>query len=1024
MNPRHCFMKTCHWFILLFWLVTATRAGGQGPVHLTGKALRSVSKSTSDGITGAGASGAAVFSGDGRFVFFLSDAGNLVLDGPVNGFADLFRHDLVTGTMSRVMAGDDRMPWPNGPVTGFSVSANGRWVAFSSRATNLTPGDTNGVEDIFLRDVEIGVTRLVSHGDDGAPANAESVMPLLSVDGRWVAFESAATNLTRTGDTNRNYDVFLWDRDTDRIEPISRGLDGNAARGRSSLEALSRLGETIVFRSSATNLVGVATEMETDLYVWSRHSGRLRRILLSGARPSDLVVPVTAINSALSFNGRFLTFRTRPTLGDVGPGDGVWWVDLEMGSTAVRISGDLVTTRPVGSMDASGPVISEDGQWVAFEAHTPASGPPRIRIWKSGEGLKSLDDWNSGGQLQHPEPESSWSPLLSPDGKELLFQTDAAVPAAGVRSSGEVRFYVRNLASAETRTLFPELALELPLSSPAFSSSGTSVLFQTAAVLPGVSDFNRANDVYWAPVTLERMELISRRHPERPIGMGMGGSWIRSGSLSEDGRWLAFTSSADNLVSNDANGRRDVFVHDIIAGTNQLVSVGLDGRSPQADSWQPRISGDGRYVVFVSMATNLAGGNHPSQRAVYVRDLVTATTVLASARDGGSTGGSHAAFNPQISSSGARVTFESTSTNLVQGAWGRTNRLKLFVRSLSTQRTYLASDSLRNSGTEESRDSFSASLDHGADRVVFLSGSDVYEYSISNGIPRQVATGHGATTVSLSRDGSRIALLGRQTGTHGGTLRTVMWGEINARTLRLIASATNSSPTSLDNVSISSSGQFVAFDSIHSPPGINDTNGVQDVFLFDTVSGVLERASAGGVGHEEADGNSDRPVLSADGQRLAFRRITTNRTGGQSGNMTDIYVRDRRAGMVSLLSPRSTTFHGERLFASNPWISADGRVVAFQSRSADFHGGDYNNTVDTFVSSVPPMRPVLAALTLAGNDELHFQIIGTAGTVVIIEFSRDLLGWQRLSRHTLPDKLQVPIATELSPRFYRALIEE
>ena len=178
-------------------------------------------------------------------------------------------------------------------------------------------------------------------------------------------------------------------------------------------------------------------------------------------------------------------------------------------------------------------------------------------------------------QVVASEPASSLAPVLSADGTLLAFETDAAVPAAGVPNSGTFRLYLRNLATGETRTPFPGVEVEFALPSPVFSPDGGSLLFQTAAALPGVADDNASDDVFLAPATLGALEVISRRHPQLPLLTGSAPSTIEPGAISHDGQLVAFVSYAANLAPNDTNGRRDVFVRDRVAGTNLLVSVGL-----------------------------------------------------------------------------------------------------------------------------------------------------------------------------------------------------------------------------------------------------------------------------------------------------------------------------------------------------------------------------------------------------------------------------------------------------------------
>jgi Tol biopolymer transport system component len=194
-------------------------------------------------------------------------------------------------------------------------------------------------------------------------------------------------------------------------------------------------------------------------------------------------------------------------------GGGFWWIDIDQG-TLVPVHEVRNFDRPLGDSDDSGPVLSADGQRLAFELAPTSGASPRVRLWSPGTGMQTLAEAVTapGGVVE--EPARSWSPRLSPDGKLLAFLTDAAVPAAGVPQDGPVRLYVRNLASGDTRTLVPEADVEF-VQVPVFSPDSRTLLFQSASHLPGTTDRNRALDVFRSPVELDSVELLSRRHPDQ-----------------------------------------------------------------------------------------------------------------------------------------------------------------------------------------------------------------------------------------------------------------------------------------------------------------------------------------------------------------------------------------------------------------------------------------------------------------------------------------------------------------------------
>src|SRR6266446_1314542 len=225
---------------------------------------------TSGGTEGNGASLGSALSADGRFVAFDSAATDLVA-GDTNGVSDVFVHDRQTGATERVsVASGGAQGNASSGLIGFAfppaLSADGRFVAFVSYATNLVPGDTNGATDVFVHDRQTGMTERVSVASDGTQANNASSYPALSADGRFVAFQSDATNLV-AGDTNGATDVFVHDRQTGTTERVSVASGGTQGNGFSAGPALSADGRFVAFHDTATNLVAGDTNGASDVFV-------------------------------------------------------------------------------------------------------------------------------------------------------------------------------------------------------------------------------------------------------------------------------------------------------------------------------------------------------------------------------------------------------------------------------------------------------------------------------------------------------------------------------------------------------------------------------------------------------------------------------------------------------------------------------------------------------------------------------------------------------------------------------------
>jgi len=233
-------------------------------------------------------------SGDGRYVAFVSFASDLPA-GDTNGVADIFLRDRWSGVTRRVSVGPSSRQ-PDGASDQPSISADGRFVTYSSRASNLVDGDTNDAGDVFVRDRWTGVTQLVSVGPDALQANDGSGGPVISRNGRYIAFGSAASNLV-AGDTNDLSDIFIRDRTAGVTRRLSISTAGEQTLpspfylGSSGPAAISADGHHVAFLSSASNLVPDDTNNDYDVFLRDEARGRLdarptAKSLLSKSRPT------------------------------------------------------------------------------------------------------------------------------------------------------------------------------------------------------------------------------------------------------------------------------------------------------------------------------------------------------------------------------------------------------------------------------------------------------------------------------------------------------------------------------------------------------------------------------------------------------------------------------------------------------------------------------------------------------------------------------------------------------------------
>jgi Tol biopolymer transport system component len=219
-------------------------------------------------------------SGDGNVVLFWSTATNLV-PGDTNGVVDLFARDLALGLTVRVSVSSTGEQANAASFAG-RLSGDGRFVAFESTATNLVPGDTNGASDVFVHDRLTGRTERVSVAGDGSQGDWASLDPSISADGGRVAFTSYATNFF-PGDVNGDGDVFVHDRRSGDTFPVSLNASGSAATGGSRFPRLSSGGRYVTFDSSAADLVPGDTNVQPDAFLHDTATASTRRISLGTA---------------------------------------------------------------------------------------------------------------------------------------------------------------------------------------------------------------------------------------------------------------------------------------------------------------------------------------------------------------------------------------------------------------------------------------------------------------------------------------------------------------------------------------------------------------------------------------------------------------------------------------------------------------------------------------------------------------------------------------------------------------------
>ncbi len=452
-------------------------------------------------------------------------------DSPLTPIEQVTPQQRPGALVSRELVATRRVAPGAAPVRDVALSADGRVLAFTSSADELTADNllageangygANGYEDVYVIDLASGARQLASIAPEGAAGNSWSSGAALSADGRYVAYYSWASNLS-LGDANAVQDVFVFDRQSGVNERVSVASGGGQANGRSgdgrlgARPAISADGRVVAFHSQASNLVAGDSNGVADVFVRDRLTGETARVSLStqGAQGSD-----DSTRPALSADGRVVAFQSRAKnldLAHPNP-DGVSQIyvhDRDMGRT------DLISLGAdglAGNGDAVDAALSADGRWVVFSAQATnliandangANGAAHIFVYDRQSGALERVSVSSAGI---PANRDAATPAISADGRFVAYASAASNLVDG-DGNGMADIFVFDRATRHT---------------------------------------GRASVAVTAPWTAAEANSDSQGPP----------------ALSADGRFVAFVSSASNLAAaddgaEDTNAAADVFLHE------------------------------------------------------------------------------------------------------------------------------------------------------------------------------------------------------------------------------------------------------------------------------------------------------------------------------------------------------------------------------------------------------------------------------------------------------------------------------
>jgi len=423
--------------------------------------------------------------------------------------------------------------------------------------------------------------------------------------------------------------------------------------------------------------------------------------------------------------------------------------------------------------------------------------------------------------------------------------------------------------------------------------------------------------------------------PTTPNTLGDGDS--RQAALSLDGRLIVFASDALNLEPKKAFGLSNIYLKNTASGAVTLLDMTTTGTIADSNSTQPDISGDGRYVVFQSYASNLVANDKNNDSDVFLKDIQTGTLKRLSTTPSGRAGDGWSG-NPDLSSDGRFVVFQSQAGNLMEGDFN--GAFDIYLRELQTNTLSVLSRS--------------------AD---FLLGNGDSVTPVINADGRLVAFASDASNlVENDRNATRDVFL-----------KNTQTGEV----ILISANALGASGYGMsDSPSISADGSKVVFRSYATDLVADvENDGTSDIYVRDLATGALTLVSQG-LDDQAANGNSFDPVLSPDGRYVAFISEATNLIPSDSNNVLDVFVANLTTGQISRVDWAGTA--GD---SSDPAFSGDSRTLAFS------HWDNLSNNVFVWPVGDSSGNPLLPVLSIGSAVRINEGNAGSSNASVAVTLS-------------------------------------
>jgi Tol biopolymer transport system component len=921
---------------------------------------------------GNAVSGAPEISRDGAFVLFVSLAANLTTNQDTR-VANLYMVNRQTHAVTLISAGTNGAP-ANDSIEDYQFSADGRKIVFESRASNLVANDTNNRADIFVRDLDLNQTILVSVDTNGLPAGGTG--PRISGDGNYVGFTSPSASISAS-DRNSSDDAFVRDLVGNQTRLVSVGPDGlNSQFEGSVFSEISDDGRIVIFEGP-NSLIQVQQSFPALVtYV--------RDLEMQTTRRPYAVGNTVVYRSLLSPDGQWLLLGAGSFSGQ--------------GNMLGRFN---IATSAMELMETNNSSLSNYFP-IAISADTS------VKIVQRGSIVMLYRDGLPSERfmpIQYLNLQAS-SIDLSPDGKFATFSAATNVSPQA---------FIRNIETGEVKKLSPfnddNGVSDLPANAVLDATANYAAYVAESDPLTEASK-PVANIYFWNRAT-EQSELLSSAAAGSAQTTGVRGSaHSKRFCVSDDGRRVVYQSLEAVDERTKTNPIWNVFLLDRSTGQKQLISRSVDGLGGgNKASYGAVISGNGSSVAYFTKATNLidtpqTGANAISitvkdlnSGAVYLANRPTNSNIFTTRADSlsWSRDGKYLIFSADSLAAGSFTGMNIYLFSLVENNWtlityrsdGRPFQSSItgpFNSVISPDGNYIAFQTLSGSDAGFT----------GSGLQTFICGRAGRPYERISSFPGASSgtSGNARSLLRFTADSSAIVF--------GG------WTNGVSQYYNLATQTVSNAATNCIDADISDDLRWCAFTRVET---VSPTFTRNHIFLRNLATGEETFITTNGNFH------SYNPRLTADGRFVIFESRATNLVTNDFNNMPDIFLYDRTRRRLELVSQNSAGGAGNSA-SQRPVLSGDSSTIVFKTHASDLVDGDFNEAPDLLAYTLPNLK--ITSYEVVGG-KLRLVWDASPGQTYRIQSRESLTSGDWGDEPSISGQVEVPAS---GARFYRVLQDQ